>query len=153
MMNSVRVVRPTRCCPVNAVTEVAAHMKLPITYVIPNNRGHVVDAAQRPIPGLYVSGWLATGPVGVIASTMVDAYSVADEMLREWREHPSRTLCGSVGYAEAERGECAALAASPYPVVSHADWQRIDAAERERGKALSKPREKFLTVSAMLEAL
>jgi ferredoxin--NADP+ reductase len=38
-------------------------------------------------------------------------------------------------------------------VVSFPDWQRIDAAEIERGRALGKPREKYLSSSAMLEAL
>jgi NADPH-dependent glutamate synthase beta subunit-like oxidoreductase len=38
-------------------------------------------------------------------------------------------------------------------VVEFADWQRIDAAEVERGKSKGKPREKFATVQEMLAVL
>ena len=107
----------------------------------------------QPVPGMYVSGWLATGPVGIIVSTMLDAFGVADEMLTDWHapDGKTRTLCASVGEKEALRGTPEALRGQR--VVSYADWQRIDAAERERGQALGKPREKFVHVQDMLQVL
>jgi hypothetical protein len=38
-------------------------------------------------------------------------------------------------------------------VVGYDDWRRIDAAEIERGAALGKPREKFVSVDEMLGVL
>ena len=124
----------------------------PQRYIIPNERRRVVRDGQ-PIPGMYVSGWLATGPVGILVSTMFDAFGVADEMLADWRapHGQARTLCASAGEKDALRGIPEALRGQR--VVSYADWQRIDAAERERGQALGKPREKFLHVQDMLQVL
>ena len=107
------------------------------------------------IPGMYVSGWLATGPVGVIVSTMLDAFGVADDMLADWRQPDSlkHTLCASVGVNEAQLSVPTALHEQGKRIVSYSDWLRIDAAERERGLALGKPREKFLRVDEMLKLL
>ncbi|PWN21002.1 nucleotide-binding domain-containing protein, partial [Microstroma glucosiphilum] len=51
--------------------------------VVPNLDGRVVSEQGEVLPNIYVSGWLARGPVGVIASTMHDAYSVADTILAD----------------------------------------------------------------------
>ncbi|KAF9073968.1 hypothetical protein BDP27DRAFT_1317758 [Rhodocollybia butyracea] len=40
-------------------------------------------------PKIYASGWAATGAKGVLASTMMDAYSVADAILEDWTNHTS----------------------------------------------------------------
>ena len=124
-------------------------------HIIPNERRRVVREDGSRIPGMYVSGWLATGPVGVIVSTMFDAFGVADDMLADWRQPDSlkHTLCASVGVNEAQLSVPTALREQGKRVVSYSDWLRIDAAERERGLALGKPREKFLSVDEMLKVL
>jgi ferredoxin--NADP+ reductase len=33
----------------------------------------VLNESNQPIPGLYVSGWLKRGPVGIIDSTLRDS--------------------------------------------------------------------------------
>jgi len=119
--------------------------------VVPSRQGRVVGSDDQPLPGLYVSGWLATGPVGVIASTMMDAFSVADQMVEDWHERPEHTLCNTVGQSEAEAAVPAAVQRPAQPVVSYGGWLRIDAEERRRGEALGKLREKILTVPEMLE--
>lgn len=118
-------------------------------HIIPNDQRRVVRHGVR-VPGMYVSGWLATGPVGVIASTMLDAFGVADDMVKDWRGG-ARTLCASVGAAAPQDGLPDAL--RHQHTVSYDDWLRIDAAERERGVRLGKPREKFLRVQDMLNVL
>lgn len=35
--------------------------------------------------GLYCSGWVKTGPVGVIVSTMNDAFETADTILSDYK--------------------------------------------------------------------
>ena len=47
----------------------------------------------------------------------------------------------------------ALLAEKGVRFVSFADWKRLDTLEVEKGKPLGKPREKFTSVEAMLEAL
>jgi len=116
---------------------------------VPNEQ-HRVVAAQSVVPGMYVSGWLATGPVGVIASTMMDAFAAADTILADWAVG-RRTLCASAGQAEPLGGEPEALAGRR--VVRYDDWRQIDAAERARGAQLGKCREKFLSVEAMLDVV
>ena len=38
-------------------------------------------------------------------------------------------------------------------MVSYGEWQRIDVAERGRGQARNKPREKYTLVSEMIAAI
>ncbi|WFC95011.1 adrenodoxin-NADP(+) reductase [Malassezia brasiliensis] len=125
-------------------------------YVIPNIRNRVVDDEGKVQPGMFVSGWLATGPVGVIVSTMFDAFGVADELVKEWRAgvqgtEPPPTLCAQVGIREALREAPEALRGQR--TVSYDQWLAIDRAERDRGQALGKSREKFLTVAEMLRVI
>ncbi|TKV26936.1 pyridine nucleotide-disulfide oxidoreductase, partial [Arthrobacter sp. NamB2] len=40
---------------------------------IPNVAGRVLDADGAPIPGLYTTGWIKRGPVGLIGHTKGDA--------------------------------------------------------------------------------
>ncbi|PKI83464.1 adrenodoxin-NADP(+) reductase [Malassezia vespertilionis] len=125
-------------------------------FVIPSVRNRVVDMQGEAVPGMYAAGWITSGPVGVIASTMVDAYSAADEILRAWKEaiytgNTSDTLCAAAGFPEPDRAIPEAVQNASQPVVSYEGWKKIDAAEQARGKPLRKLREKFLTVREMLE--
>ncbi|WFC99003.1 adrenodoxin-NADP(+) reductase [Malassezia yamatoensis] len=125
-------------------------------FVIPNIRNRVVDHQGNVQPGMFVSGWLATGPVGVIVSTMFDAFGVADEMVKEWRSSVSagenaKFFCTEAGFPEALREVPEAI--RQQRTVSYNQWVEIDRAEVKRGKALEKPREKFLTVAEMLHVI
>lgn len=100
---------------------------------------------SRQIPGLYVSGWLASGPMGVIASTRIDANSVADQMIHDWQQSPQTSTLTN----EVQDGEPKLLRQSTQPVVSWSDWLRLDAEEIRRGKELGKLREKILCEYAL----
>lgn len=109
--------------------------------------------SQEPNPGLYCAGWVKRGPTGVIASTMTDAFITADAIAHDWKSKgallSSQQSQPSPGW-EGVLGEKGALDAE---VVRWEDWQRIDKAERERGQARNKAREKFATTSEMLGVL
>ena len=45
----------------------------PIKGVIPNREGRVVDATGEQVPGVYATGWIKRGPVGLIGHTKSDA--------------------------------------------------------------------------------
>ncbi len=112
---------------------------------IPNRGGRVMEGdAIRT--GVYVAGWIKRGPSGTIGTNKPDSQETVAAIIadsKQWAgcENPS-------GVAVLEL-----LNTRGVRVVTFSDWQRIDAAEIERGRAVGKPREKFITPSAMLEAL
>lgn len=105
------------------------------------------------MPGLYCAGWVKRGPTGVIATTMTDAFTTADTMIGDMQSHNS--LLHAPGQSsglgwDGVRIEAERLGLQP---TSWEDWQRIDAAEQERGQRNGKPREKFGRVEEMLAVL
>ncbi|KAK3057265.1 hypothetical protein LTS18_011556 [Coniosporium uncinatum] len=131
--------------------------------IIPNDpSGRIINPDLGPgaltaahVPGLYAAGWVKRGPTGVIASTMEDAFESADAVVQDH--------LGSVRGLNAD-GEGGGTALGWEGVreeverkgvrrVSWEDWKRIDAVERERGRAKGKEREKIGRVGDMLKVL
>ncbi|KAI9824986.1 MAG: hypothetical protein M1819_000784 [Sarea resinae] len=135
--------------------------------------------AARHVPGIYCAGWVKRGPTGVIASTMDDAFNTASVIASDWASRalflngPGRGVSnpatgatttttdsnnisssnseGSTGLGwDGVKAEADKLGLRR---VSWADWQRIDAAERQRGRERGKEREKFASVTDMLAVL
>lgn len=132
--------------------------------IIPNDQyGRVLNSSQGPagsltarhVLGMYCAGWVKRGPTGVIASTMNDAFATAEMIADDWYSHPlfvgsenghDMPRDGWVGLrGEAEKRGCRR--------VSWQDWELIDKAERERGKAKGKEREKFTRIEDMLAVI
>ncbi|KXX83460.1 putative NADPH:adrenodoxin oxidoreductase, mitochondrial [Madurella mycetomatis] len=106
-------------------------------------------------PGLYCAGWVKRGPTGVIASTMEDAFGTADAMAGDWgagRQFLNEGDAGMVTGWEGVKGEVAAARVKAR-VVDWPGWRRIDEAERKRGRAVGKEREKFTRTEDMLAVL
>ena len=67
--------------PVDAVYRAVGYFGSPVpglpfddvAGVVPNCEGRVVDAAGQTLPGLYATGWIKRGPVGLIGHTKSDA--------------------------------------------------------------------------------
>lgn len=119
--------------------------------IIPNDsHGRIISLSQSGtrIPGLYCSGWVKQGPAGVIANTMEDAFDTAEAIAKDW-ESKRPFMKGGQGWqtlkAEAEERGLRS--------ISWEDWEKIDTAERERGKRKGKEREKFPTVQDMINTL
>lgn len=51
--------------------------------VISNNEGRVIDENGEHIPGLYASGWIKRGPVGLIGHTKGDALETITHLLED----------------------------------------------------------------------
>lgn len=114
-----------------------------------SQRGHVCNQQGRVLqnneskavePGLYVAGWLGTGPTGVILTTMNGAFAVA------------KTICDDI---VANKFDISSLKPGFEPgqdkqVVTWEGWRRIDQAESEAGKPKGKPREKITSIPEML---
>uniref|UniRef100_A0A3B5KXN9 NADPH:adrenodoxin oxidoreductase, mitochondrial n=2 Tax=Xiphophorus couchianus TaxID=32473 RepID=A0A3B5KXN9_9TELE len=111
--------------------------------VVPNSVGRVHQAA-----GLYCSGWLKTGPTGVIATTMNNSFDTARSLLEDMDS-------GALDVSAAKPGSQAVsslLEERGVKPVTFSDWEKIDSLETRRGEARGKPREKLLSVEEMLKA-
>lgn len=113
------------------------------------------------LPGLYVAGWVKRGPTGVIASTMMDAFATADSIAADYASQQGQTP-GDISLLNSPSGGSSGLGwegvrpeaeRMGLRATSWQDWQKIDAAERERGKQKGKVREKFGRVEEMLEVV
>lgn len=113
--------------------------------VIPNINGRVVEAAgsKNIVKGLYCSGWVKHGPVGVIVTTMNEAFDTADTIVKDLHSDfiGSDQKIEDISNVLEERG---------INYISYEDYQRIDIEELWRGKQSHKPREKIVSTNEML---
>ena len=93
-------------------------------------------------PGLYVAGWLATGPSGVILTTMNNAFVVAQKIIHDIQS-------GAVKCDSSKAG----INPKNHRIVSWRDWEQINRKEEKNGTKVKKPREKLLTVDDMIKVL
>lgn len=108
---------------------------------VKNIDGRVLKRDSSEIdPGLYVSGWLATGPTGVILTTMNNSFLVAQTIINDIQSGVLK--CDSVKPG---------LDPKNFRIVTWQDWEKIDAREIENGKKANKPREKILDVDEMMK--
>jgi ferredoxin--NADP+ reductase len=53
----------------------------PARGVIPNAGGRIIDEHGRPLPGLYVTGWIKRGPSGIIGTNRADSVATVNPLL------------------------------------------------------------------------
>ncbi|KAI2635256.1 hypothetical protein GGS21DRAFT_539286 [Xylaria nigripes] len=115
--------------------------------------GRVLQAApednKATLPGVYCTGWVKTGPIGVIALTMAEAFLTGDAIAADWSARVS--LSGS-NKSHGWEGLISEVNLDKCQVVRWEDWKKIDKTERERGLAVGKIREKFTSTDEMLAA-
>jgi ferredoxin--NADP+ reductase len=114
--------------------------------VIPNREGQVLDDTDHPLPGVYATGWIKRGPVGLIGHTKSDAMEtikhVVNDQANWWAPaHPDEQ---SVVDLLQERG------------VEYTDlggWHRLDEHEKALGEPAGRvrikvvPRDEMVAVS------
>lgn len=99
---------------------------------VPNDRGRVLDADGTPIPGLYVSGWVKRGPIGLIGSTKSDSRETVDQLIEDVQARP---------LGDDDRDPLPdLLARADLPGVDWEGWLRVDAHERALGEAHGRQR-------------
>ncbi|KAL4120621.1 hypothetical protein QTP88_013280 [Uroleucon formosanum] len=106
------------------------------------------DKMSSTVPqstGVYSVGWLSSGPVGVILSTMSNAFQAATLI----GEHYDKGLLGErkPGYDYISK----VLEDIGIITVDWNGWMKIDKVEVERGIKHGKPREKIVDVDEMLQ--
>ncbi|EJT48147.1 hypothetical protein A1Q1_02851 [Trichosporon asahii var. asahii CBS 2479] len=144
------------------VIESVGYKSEPISDFLPHATGKIVNDAGRVrtesglVPRVYTTGWVARGPVGVIASTMQDAYAVADNIIDDLSSSGRQKGEGErwlPDVAEGGRPDEVERGLKEGKVIDVERWGRVDKAERELGKKTGREeREKFRTVEEMLAA-
>lgn len=104
--------------------------------------GRIKNSAGQVDDKVYAAGWVATGPVGVILSTMTNAFQIGSLMHKQL--DASEVRPGMAGISGLLRDK-------NVQVVSYEDWEKIDKVECERGRELGKVREKIVDVTEMLK--
>ena len=114
--------------------------------VIPNNKGRVLDSDGEHIHGVYATGWIKRGPVGLIGHTKSDAIETIAQIIEDknnWWQPASPS----------EDSITDLLTSRKIEFVGWPEWLRIDAEEKRLGEAQERERiklverEDFLTVA------
>ncbi len=108
--------------------------------VVPNDGGRVTQAE-----GAYVAGWIKRGPTGFIGTNKSCAAQTVQRLVDDYN---AGLLHDPIGKPEAlDR-----LVRQRQPQVVDANgWRAIDAAEVARGESDDRPRNKFTSVTEMLD--
>jgi len=111
--------------------------------VISNTEGRVVDEAGNHIPGVYCTGWIKRGPVGLIGHTKADAIETIGHVIADrhswWK--PQRPAEEAIVETMTERG---------IQFIDWSAWLKLDAEEKRLGEALGRERLKLFNRSEML---
>ncbi|AXB48883.1 pyridine nucleotide-disulfide oxidoreductase [Amycolatopsis albispora] len=114
-----------------------------VTGTVPNQAGRVLDIDENQVPGVYVTGWIKRGPVGLIGHTKGDAAETIASLLAD-----ADTLTGTT------RNEPDAiidfLLERGVPFTTWAGWGKLDAHERALGEPQGRDRVKVVEREEML---
>lgn len=113
--------------------------------IFPNVEGRITQNT-KVVPGLYAAGWIKRGPSGVIGTNKLDSEETVKNLLADLA---TLSACSQPD----TQAVLNFLKSKNVKVINFADWKKIDAAEIARGKALGKPREKFVKIDEMLEVI
>ena len=98
------------------------------------------------VPGVYATGWIKRGPVGLIGHTKSDAMETIQHLVKDQASW----------WSPAEPDEEAVTSLLTQRGVAYTDlagWKRLDAEEKSRGEARGRerlkiiPREEMLSIS------
>ena len=113
--------------------------------IIPNHEGQVIDDDNRIVPGVYATGWIKRGPVGLIGHTKSDAMETVRHLVNDqgswW--NPKSPDEASVLDLMDSRG---------IRFTNLGGWHKLDARELELGAARGRERLKVVSRDEMMEA-
>ncbi|MEO6596342.1 MAG: NADP oxidoreductase [Planctomycetota bacterium] len=114
--------------------------------IVPNVDGRVTEKVKGPVrTGHYVAGWCKRGPTGLIGDNSRDAKATVEAMKADREAGTQLAPTGSDIEALLEQRKIDA--------ATWADWQRLDAWEKEQGEKVGKLRQKLATVDEMVQVI
>ncbi|MEI5583914.1 MULTISPECIES: FAD-dependent oxidoreductase [unclassified Agromyces] len=130
--------------PVQAVYRAVGYASSPIpgvpfderARVVPNAGGRVTDATGAPIPGVYATGWIKRGPVGLIGHTKGDALETITNLVAD--AAAGVLAAPLVGAADGDE-VLELLEARGVRYTTWNGWLALDAHERSLGEAFEGP--------------
>ncbi|GAA1850194.1 FAD-dependent oxidoreductase [Myceligenerans crystallogenes] len=151
--------------PVQAVYRAVGYFGSPLSEipydehkgVISNREGRVVDLDGEQVPGVYATGWIKRGPVGLIGHTKSDASETVKHLVED-----VAGVADGVAPAEgdlfggrtAPQGDpeaiTAFLADKGVDVIEWSGWELLDAHERSLGEAEQRERIKVVPRDEMI---
>ena len=105
--------------------------------VIPNDKGRVLDSEGKHIQGVYATGWIKRGPIGLIGHTKSDAIETIAQIIEDknnWWEPASPS----------ENSIIDLLTSRNIDFVGWPEWLKIDAEEKRLGEAQERERIKLV---------
>ncbi|MBB4687188.1 ferredoxin--NADP+ reductase [Amycolatopsis jiangsuensis] len=130
-----------------AVGYLSSHLpEIPFDHVagvIPNDAGRVLDLDEDQVPGVYVTGWIKRGPVGLIGHTKGDAAETVASLLAD-----ADTLAAPKHASPDAILEF--LAARGIPFTTWAGWGKLDAHEKSLGEPHGRERVKVVEREEMV---
>jgi ferredoxin--NADP+ reductase len=118
--------------------------------VISNREGRVVGADGEPVPGVYTTGWIKRGPVGLIGHTKSDA----SETIRHLVEDAGDLDAPGNPFLSATEPDpaavVAALAGRGVEAIEWSGWELLDAYERQLGEPHGRERVKVVPREDMI---
>ncbi|EAR24672.1 ferredoxin/ferredoxin-NADP reductase [marine actinobacterium PHSC20C1] len=113
--------------------------------VIPNREGQVIDDNHEPVHGVYATGWIKRGPVGLIGHTKSDAMETIKNVMNDqanwWSpEHPD------------EQSVVDLLKSRNVDYTNLQGWQLLDAHEIALGEPEGRARIKLVDRDEMIAA-
>ena len=112
--------------------------------VRPNDGGRVLDLDGQPLPGVYATGWVKRGPVGLIGHTKSDAAETVGNLLVDAPDlgrAPQRD----------QNAVYALLAGKGMVVTEFQGWDRLDAHEIAAGEPQGRARIKVVSRAEMTQ--
>lgn len=139
--------------PVQAVYRAIGYRSLPVegvpfdsdNAVIPNHEGRVLSDDGSPIPGVYTTGWVKRGPVGLIGHTKSDAAETVGHLLADL------AMKGTTVSASPD-DVVALLHRRGINFVTADGWLQLDMVERQLGESQGRERIKIVSRDDMLAA-
>ncbi|QKT08559.1 FAD-dependent oxidoreductase [Gordonia sp. X0973] len=114
--------------------------------VIPNEAGRIFDEGAH-LTGLYTTGWVKRGPVGLIGHTKGDANETVDCIVEDMKNDSLGTPTDA-----SEEAIIALLEERSIPFTTWDGWYRLDEHERSLGAAEGRERIKVVEREDMLAA-
>ena len=111
--------------------------------VIPNHEGQVIDDSNNVLPGVYATGWIKRGPVGLIGHTKSDAMETVAHLVKDQASWWSPV-------DPSEEAVTALLDSRGVVYTNLEGWRRLDNHEKELGAPQGRERIKVVDREEML---